>query len=109
MVRQVRDVVAKSFPDAVTLDAVSRRLNLSSRTVERRLHEEGSSLRAIKDASRRRHRTLPLQKSDQPVAQIAPGLGYARHLDVLSACDAWTGFFSDRLPPARAGRCWNGL
>ena len=90
--RQVRDVVAKSFPDAVSLDAVSRRLNLSSRTVERRLHEEGSSLRAIKDALRRDIALSRLHKSDQPVAQIAAGLGYADTSTFFRACTAWTGF-----------------
>ncbi len=108
MVRQVRDVVAKSFPDAVSLDAVSRRLNLSSRTVERRLHEEGSSLRAIKDALRRDIALSRLHKSDQPVAQIAAGLGYADTSTFFRACTAWTGF-SPTAYRRRARVLLNGL
>jgi AraC-like DNA-binding protein len=91
MVRRVRDVIAKSFPGSVSLDDVSRRLNLSSRTVERRLHEEGSSLRAIKDALRRDIALSRLEKSDQSVAQLAANLGYADTSAFFRAFTAWTG------------------
>jgi AraC-like DNA-binding protein len=91
MVGRVRDVVAKSFPASVSLDDVARRLNLSSRTVERRLHEEGSSLRAIKDALRRDIALSRLEKSDQSVAQLAANLGYADASAFFRAFTAWTG------------------
>lgn len=91
MVRRVRDVVARSFPDTTSLEDISRRLHLSTRTVERRLHEEGSSLRAIKDALRRDLALSRLRKSDQSVAQIAAGLGYADTSAFFRAFTAWTG------------------
>ena len=91
MVRRVRDILARSFPDAVPLEAVSRRLHLSSRTVERRLHEEGSSLRAIKDALRRDIALSRLEKSDLSVAQIAANLGYADNSTFFRAFTNWTG------------------
>jgi AraC-like DNA-binding protein len=91
MVRRVRDVVAKGLPAAVSLDEVSRRLNLSSRTVERRLHEEGSSLRAIKDALRRDLALSRLEKSDQSVALLAANLGYADTSAFFRAFIGWTG------------------
>jgi AraC-like DNA-binding protein len=91
MVRRVRDVIAKGFPDPVSLEDISRRLHLSTRTVERRLHEEGSSLRAIKDALRRDLALSRLQKSDQSVAQIAASLGYADTSAFFRAFTAWTG------------------
>jgi AraC-like DNA-binding protein len=91
MVRRVRDVVAKSFPAVPSLLEVSRRLNLSTRTVERRLFEEGSSLRAIKDALRRDLALSRLRTSDQSVAQIAAGLGYADTSAFFRAFTAWTG------------------
>jgi AraC-like DNA-binding protein len=91
MVRRVRDVVAKNFPDPASLEDISRRLHLSTRTVERRLHEEGSSLRAIKDALRRDLAMSRLQKSDQSVAQIAASLGYADTSAFFRAFTVWTG------------------
>ena len=91
MVRRVRDVVAKVLPAGVSLDEVSRRLNMSSRTVERRLHEEGSSLRAIKDALRRDIALTRLEKSDQSVALLAANLGYADTSAFFRAFISWTG------------------
>jgi AraC-like DNA-binding protein len=91
MVRRVRDAIAKSLPAAISLDEVSRRLNMSSRTVERRLHEEGSSLRAIKDALRRDIALSRLEKSDQSVAQLAANLGYADTSAFFRSFTAWTG------------------
>jgi len=91
MVRRVRDVIAKSFPAVASLGAVAQRLNLSARTVERRLLEEGSSLRAIKDALRRDMALSRLRASDQSVAQIAAGLGYADTSTFFRAVTAWTG------------------
>ena len=91
MVRRVRDVVARSLPEPVSLDQIARRLNMSSRTVERRLHEEGSSLRAIKDALRRDIALSRLEKSDQPVAQLASTLGYADTSAFFRAFTGWTG------------------
>ena len=91
MVRRVREVVARNLPDPVSLEEVSRRLNMSSRTVERRLHEEGSSLRAIKDALRRDLALSRMQKSDQSVARIATSLGYADTSTFFRAFTAWTG------------------
>ena len=91
MVRRVRDVVARSLPEAISLAEVSRRLNLSSRTVERHLHEEGSSLRAIKDALRRDIALSRLEKSDQSVADLAAALGYAETSAFFRAFTTWTG------------------
>ncbi|HEY4037210.1 MAG TPA: AraC family transcriptional regulator [Burkholderiaceae bacterium] len=91
MVRRVRDVVAKSLPAVPSLGDVAQRLNLSARTVERRLLEEGSSLRAIKDALRRDMALSRLRTSDQSVAQIAASLGYADSSTFFRAFTAWTG------------------
>jgi AraC-like DNA-binding protein len=91
MARQVRELVARALPDPLRLADVAHRLNRSSRTVERRLHEEGSSLRAIKDALRRDLALARLEKSDLPVAQIAAALGYADTSAFFRAFTAWTG------------------
>jgi len=91
MVRRVRDIVAETFPVSTSLDDVARRLNLSSRSVHRRLHEEGSSLRAIKDALRRDLALSRLEKTDEPIAQIAMSLGYADPSAFYRAFLSWTG------------------
>jgi len=91
MVRRVRDLVARSFPDSISLNEAARRLHMSSRTVERRLHEEGSSLRAIKNALRRDIALSRLEKSDESVERIASNVGYADASTFFRAFTAWTG------------------
>src|SRR5574343_225469 len=47
MVLRVRDILRAALPELPDLDGVARQLNLSPRTLHRRLEEEGSSFRAI--------------------------------------------------------------
>lgn len=90
-VRRVRDLVAKALPHSLTLDGAARALHLSPRTLHRRLQEEGSSLRAIKDAVRRDFALSKLEKTSQPVAKIAADLGYAEPSAFFRAFQNWTG------------------
>jgi len=91
MVRQVRDMLAGSLVDLHSLDEVARRLNLSPRTLHRRLHEEGSSYRAIKDALRRDVALSRLEKTSQPISQIAADLGFSEPSTFFRAFQGWTG------------------
>jgi AraC-like DNA-binding protein len=91
MVRRVRQIVAEVFPEAVSLEEVARRLNLSSRSVHRRLHEESSSLRAIKDALRCDLALSRIARSGQSIGQISAELGYADPSTFFRAFTAWTG------------------
>ncbi len=91
MVHQVRDLLAKSFPEPFTLDDAARKLNLSSRTLHRRLQEEDSSFRAIKDALRRDMALSLMEKSSQPIAAIAASLGFSEPSTFFRAFQTWTG------------------
>lgn len=90
-VRRVRDIVAATLPQAVTLEQVASRLHLSPRTLHRRLDEEASSFRAIKDAVRRDFALSKLEKTRLSVAQIAADLGYAEPSAFFRAFQGWTG------------------
>ena len=103
MVIRVRDLLRAALPATLDLDAVAGRLYLSPRTVHRRLEQEGSSFRAIKDALRRDLALSRLTKSDDPVAKIAADLGYADPSAFYRACVAWTG-----MAPAHYRRQWMG-
>jgi len=108
-VHRVRDLLANAFPQPLALDEVARELNLSSRSLHRRLHDEGSSFRAIKDALRRDLALSRLEKTRQPIAQIAEELGYAEPSAFFRAFQAWTGMapttYRNRLAGAdRAGQ-----
>ena len=91
MVIRVRDLLRASLPAALSLDEVADRLHLSARTIHRRLEEEGSSFRGIKDALRRDLALARLAKTRIPIAQIASELGYADPSAFYRACQEWTG------------------
>ena len=91
MVRQIRDLLASSMPEALSIEDIARRLHLSLRTVQRRLKEEGSSYRAIKSALRRDIALSRIEKSKKSVAEIAGELGYAETSAFFRAFVDWTG------------------
>ena len=91
MVLRVRDSLRAALPYSLSLDQVAARLHLSERTLHRRLEEEGSSFRAIKDALRRDLALARLAKSQESIAQIAADLGYADPSAFYRAFVEWTG------------------
>lgn len=95
-VLRVRDLLRAALPDVLTVETVADRLHMSPRTLHRRLEEEGSGFRAIKDALRRDIALARLAKSSQPVAALAADLGYADPSAFYRACVAWTGVSPDR-------------
>ena len=91
MVQRVRDQLRAALPATLTLDDIAARLYLSPRTIHRRLEEEGSSFRAIKDALRRDMALARLTKSKDSIAQVAADLGYADTSAFYRAFVDWTG------------------
>lgn len=91
MVRQVREVLLTQIADPPGLEDIARRLQLSLRTVQRRLRQEGASYRAIKAAVRRDLALARLEQSARPVAQIAQELGYSEPSAFFRAVVGWTG------------------
>ncbi|GBG03433.1 transcriptional regulator [Azospira sp. I13] len=91
MVQRVRDTLRDALPELPDLEAVAQRLNLSPRTLHRRLEEEGSGFRTIKDALRRDLALSRLTKTSQPLGQIAADLGFADPSAFFRAFVSWTG------------------
>jgi AraC-like DNA-binding protein len=103
MVIRVRDLVRAALPDTLSLDDIADRLYLSPRTIHRRLEEEGSSFRGIKDALRRDMALARLTKSSDPIAKVAADLGYADTSAFYRAFVEWTG-----MAPVHYRRKWAG-
>ena len=103
MVLRVRDLLRAALPAALSLEEVAERLHVSPRTVHRRLEEEGSSFRGIKDALRRDMALARLTKTREPIARIAADLGYADTSAFYRAFVDWTGMapahYRRRLAP----------
>jgi AraC-like DNA-binding protein len=91
MVLRVRNLLRAALPDLPDLAQVAARLHLSERTLHRRLEEEGSGFRAIKDALRRDLALARLAKSRAGVAEIAAGLGFTDPSAFYRAFVGWTG------------------
>ena len=91
MVLRVRDLLRQALPASRTLEEVAAQLHLSPRSVHRRLEEEGSSFRAIKDALRRDLALARLAKTREPIAKVACDLGYADPSAFYRAFVDWTG------------------
>ncbi len=90
VVRQVREIVAAALPETVALADIASKLNLSTRTLQRRLTLEGASLRAIKDTVRRSRAFAKLERSDEPIEKIASDLGYSDTTAFYRAFHNWT-------------------
>ena len=87
----VRAAMAGALAESPGIDAIARGLDLSARTLHRRLAEEGTSYRAIREALRREQALLRLEKTGKSIAEIATDLGYSEPSAFFRAFVGWTG------------------
>ncbi len=73
------------------LAAVAERLNISTRTLNRRLQQEGSSYRELRNAVLREWAERDLEESSYSVEAIAAALGYGDVSNFRRAFRGWTG------------------
>ena len=88
---RVREHLRAALPEHLALPAIARRLFLSPRTLHRRLEDEGTSFRAIKDSLRRDLATDWLTKTARPLGHIGADLGFADAAAFYRAFAGWTG------------------
>ncbi len=91
VVQRVRDHLRGALPELPDLAATAAALQMTPRTLNRRLEDEGSSFRAIKDALRRDIALARITKTAQPVATIAAELGFSEPSAFFRAFVGWTG------------------
>lgn len=88
---RVREHLRAALPEHLALPVIARRLFLSPRTLHRRLEEEGTSFRAIKDGLRRDLAIDWLSKTTRPLGRIGADLGFADAAAFYRAFTGWTG------------------
>ena len=88
---RVREHLRAALPEHLALPALAERLFLSPRTLHRRLEDEGTSFRAIKDGLRRELAIEWLTKTQRPLGRIGSELGFADAAAFYRAFAAWTG------------------
>ena len=74
-----------------SLETVAERLNMSTRTLRRRLQDQGRGFMDLLHAARRRDALSLLERPALEVAQIAQMLGYADPANFTRAFRQWTG------------------
>ena len=77
---------------------------ISAQDLHRRLEDEGSSFRRIKEATRRDIAYARLTKTAQPIAQLAADLGYADTSTFYRAFVAWSGQSPEQFRSQLAAR-----
>ena len=89
--RALRELLGRSLAQAPSFDAAARALALAPRTLHRRLRDEGTSFRRIKESLRREVALARLEKTRQSIADIAADLGYSEPSAFFRAFQSWTG------------------
>jgi AraC-like DNA-binding protein len=91
-VQQLRDAVAQRLmAGEVTIAAVAESLHLSTRTLQRRLDEQGCSFRTVVEDTRRAKAEEYLQGSRMSLSEVAFMLGYSEQSTFQQAFKRWTG------------------
>ncbi|WP_054813666.1 AraC family transcriptional regulator [Nocardia arizonensis] len=91
MAATVRDLLVRNpgaIPDQV---AVATELFMSPRTLSRRLHQQGTSFRALLDEVRQTLSEELLAQTDMTTEQLAARLGYAEAASFIRAFRRWNG------------------
>ncbi|GGF72540.1 AraC family transcriptional regulator [Alteromonas lipolytica] len=75
----------------LTIDLVASSLHMTSRTLMRRLKEEGTCFQQIKDVVRRDRAVMLLTQQNTPISVIAESVGFADPAAFTRAFRGWTG------------------
>ena len=70
---------------------VAQTLNVSTSTLKRRLHEEGTTFRDLRESILREHAMLRILDRSMSISQIASDLGYSDLTNFSHAFKRWTG------------------
>ncbi|WP_343050534.1 AraC family transcriptional regulator [Burkholderia guangdongensis] len=88
---RVRQIIADRLPATPNIDDVAPGLNMSVRTLSRRLEAEGTTFQAIKDEVRRDIAIQRLTRSTDAIASIAYDVGFDNPTAFHRAFRHWTG------------------
>jgi len=91
MALAVREYLGASLKDAPGFAEVAAALHLSTRSLHRRLAEEDTGFRQIRERLRQDQALQRLENTKQSVAEIAEALGYSEPSAFFRAFVGWTG------------------
>ncbi len=88
---RVRELLRDALPGMLTINQASDALAVSSRTLHRKLEQEGENFQSIKDDLRCDLAIQALTRTRTPLKQIADDLGFSDQATFQRAFAAWTG------------------
>lgn len=91
IVARVRELLVFGAKGVPGLEAVSRSLNITARTLRRRLADEGTSFKILSDEAKRRTALQLLDDDNLDVQRAAELLGYQDPANFTRAFKQWTG------------------
>jgi len=91
LVAQVRAAVRQRIAEGASLEAVARRLELSARTLQRRLTEQGITFLQLVDDERRELALQLLAAPATSAAEVAFAVGFSEQSAFHRAFVRWTG------------------
>ena len=92
LVREVRHLIIERLPaGSASINAIAGELGLSSKTLERRLAEQGESFSALLDRTQFNAVTHYLEDPDMGLTQVAYLAGYTESAALVRAFKRWTG------------------
>jgi AraC-like DNA-binding protein len=103
----VRAVLLEALPSRTfAIDRVARRLGVSTRTLQRRLLDEGTSYNEVVRDVRRELALHYLERTAMPSDEIALLLGFDDPKSFFRAFHAWTGRTPQSARGAASGATW---
>ena len=90
---EVQRIILESIAPhtSVTIDSVAREMNVTSRTLQRRLRKHGCSFQHLLDEARRQLAEKYLKVGNKPIDEIGYLLGYSETTSFARAFRRWTG------------------
>jgi len=91
LLETVERAIARDLPNGCHIDKVASDLNMSSRTLRRRLSEHDMTFDALQEQVRRARAMSLLSNPEMPIERIAEALGYSDVRSFRRAFKRWTG------------------
>lgn len=89
--RRVRDLLSSDLATQADMGAIATYLNMTERTLRRKLKDEGTTFQTIKDDLRRDNAIHQLNQSGLSIVEIAQQLGFSEPAAFNRAFKQWTG------------------
>jgi len=91
LVRKIKEILSQHQFELPTLNDVAKQLNVSPRTLQRKLETENTNYQEIKDQVRQRKALFYIEHTDKTVQQISEKCGFNEVTSFSRAFKRWTG------------------